>query len=97
MRGWNPCSKAFSSAMRRHPEASIPGESTFVLVVEVRGFEPLASSVRVRTGPPLCRPTFRRSPPTIRGEVRRSDKASSTTVLGPPPSPCMLGPPRFVT
>ena len=47
--------------------------------VEVRGFEPLTSSVRVIGGMPLCRPAFpqvdsdrrfRRSIPTVRGEVR---------------------------
>ena len=41
--------------------------------MEVRGFEPLTSSVRVRGGPPLCRPAFPRSARIVRGEVRRSD------------------------
>jgi hypothetical protein len=45
--------------------------------VEVRGFEPLASSVRVSGSPPLCGEAFRSSTPTVRGEVRRSD-------IGPP-------------
>jgi hypothetical protein len=36
----------------------------------VRGFEPLASSVRVISGSPPCRPHFPRSIPTVRSEVR---------------------------
>ena len=50
------------------------GGSAFVLVVEVRGFEPLAYSVRVRTSPPLCRPVFMQLDPTVRGEVRRTEE-----------------------
>jgi hypothetical protein len=58
MRGWNPLSKAVQIRYADHPRPSIPGGSTFVLVVEVRGFEPLGPSMRVRTGLPLCRPAF---------------------------------------
>ena len=42
-------------------ETGKPRRSTFgwsSWVVEVRGFEPLASSVRVSGGPPLCGPAF---------------------------------------
>ena len=56
--GWNPFSKAFSSAMPGAQKTKLQGGSTFVLVVEVRGFEPLASFVRVSGGPPLCDPAF---------------------------------------
>jgi hypothetical protein len=35
--------------------------------VEVRGFEPLASSVRVISGSPPCRPAFRQVEPDRQG------------------------------
>jgi hypothetical protein len=68
------CSKASSSAVRRTRRRRRRGGSAFVLVVKVRGFEPLASSVRVRTSPPLCRPVFMQVDPTVRGEVRGTDE-----------------------
>ena len=68
------CSKASSSAVRRTRRRRMRGGSAFVLVVKVRGFEPLAYSVRVRTSPPLCRPVFMQVDPAVRGEVRRTDE-----------------------
>jgi Transposase, Mutator family len=42
-------------AQRREPARPVTSEH---VGVEVRGFEPLASSVRVSGSPPLCRPAF---------------------------------------
>jgi hypothetical protein len=53
-----PRSEAFWSAMREHQRPSSRCRATFVLVVEVRGFEPLASSVRVSGVLPLCGAAF---------------------------------------
>jgi hypothetical protein len=53
-------SKAFSSAMPGVQKRQ--GGSTFVLVVEVRGFEPLASSVRERRGGSTTWKAGRREP-----------------------------------
>ena len=65
--------------------------------VGLRGFEPMASSVRVISGSPPCRPAFPRSLPTVAGKVmwrghrhvwcrsssRRDDRARSVrTVSG---------------
>jgi hypothetical protein len=52
------------------------------LVVEVRGFEPLASSVRVSGSPPLCRAAFAQVGSYRQGEVRRSDTG--------PPGPSLV-------
>src|SRR4029450_10504761 len=46
--------------------------------VEVRGFEPLASSVRVSGSLPLCAAAFAQVRWTVRGEVRRSDAGLRT-------------------
>jgi hypothetical protein len=55
-------SEALSIRCAVAPGDARPGRPAFPLVikggVEVRGFEPLASSVRVVSGPPLCRPAF---------------------------------------
>jgi hypothetical protein len=60
--------------------------------VEVAGFEPAASSVRVSSGLPLCGRRFPRSPRTVRGKIRRSDEGLVNELLGRPLSPCMLDP-----
>src|SRR4029450_12989886 len=45
---------------------------------EVRGFEPLASSVRASGSLPLCARAFAHVRWTVRGEVRRSDAGLRT-------------------
>jgi hypothetical protein len=65
-------------SMRRAPPARSWRRSDLQCWVEVRGFEPLASSVRVSSGSPLCRRRFCRSLPTVRGEVGRSGASFKT-------------------
>ena len=68
LRRWR--NEAFSSAVRRSREAGNPRRPTFRLVigvVEVAGFEPAASSVRVISGSPLCRPAFPQVDPDRQG------------------------------